>query len=152
MGEVGGQVVKCSWGKEGGGSQPSQDSHYGGGGGGGYNSNQGSSRYHQQQQHYGGPPPTSGGHHGGPQTPSWRRPKSAAATSAGDVQQPPICYADAAVLRKYGTAVPWRPSSSTTNVPGATRRRAVSRVKPFKKLKEEERKCKLGISVCENWR
>jgi len=99
-----------------------------------------------------------------PTTPSWRRPKSAAAisavlclyaaaaTTAGDVQQPPICYADAAVLRKYGTAVPWRPSSSTTNVPGATRRRAVSRVKPFKKLKEEERKCKLGISVCENWR
>merc|ERR1712130_113521 len=67
--EVGGQVVKCSWGKEGGGSQPSQDSHYGGGGGGGYNSNQGSSRYHQQQQHYGGPPPTSGGHHGGPPQP-----------------------------------------------------------------------------------
>ena len=29
-----------SWGKEGGGSQPSHDSHYGGGGGGGYNSNQ----------------------------------------------------------------------------------------------------------------
>merc|ERR1712037_822968 len=56
--EVGGQVVKCSWGKEGGGSQPSShDSHYGGGGGGGYSSNQGSSQYHQQQQHYGGPPP-----------------------------------------------------------------------------------------------
>ena len=38
--QVGGQVVKCSWGKEGGGSQPSHESHYGGGGGGGYNSNQ----------------------------------------------------------------------------------------------------------------
>ena len=38
--QVGGQVVKCSWGKEGGGSQPSHDSHYGGGSGGGYNSNQ----------------------------------------------------------------------------------------------------------------
>merc|ERR1719209_1810403 len=68
--EVGGQVVKCSWGKEGGGSQPSShDSHYGGGGGGGYSSNQGSSQYHQQRQHYGGPPPTSGGHHGGPPQP-----------------------------------------------------------------------------------
>merc|ERR1719285_842701 len=66
--EVGGQVVKCSWGKEGGGSQPSHDSHYGGGGVGGYNSNQGSSQYHQQQ-HYGGPPPASGGHHGGPPQP-----------------------------------------------------------------------------------
>ena len=33
--------MKCSWGKEGGGSQPSShDSHYGGGGGGGYSSNQ----------------------------------------------------------------------------------------------------------------
>ena len=47
-------------------------------------------------------------------------------------------YSDAAVLRKYGTAVPWRPSSSSTNVPGTTWRGAVSRVKPFKKLKEEK--------------
>merc|ERR1719222_331572 len=39
---VGGQVLKCSWGKEGGGRQPSHESHdhSGGGGGEGYNSNQ----------------------------------------------------------------------------------------------------------------
>merc|ERR1712029_322021 len=91
---------------------------------------------------------------------SRRRPKSAAvsavlclyAAAAGHVQQPPVCYADAAVLRKYGTAVPWRTSSSSTNVPGTTWRVAVSRVKPLKKLKEEERECKLGISVCKKWR
>merc|ERR1719153_1304805 len=52
--EVGNQVIKCSWGKEGGGAR--DDSQYGGGGGG-YNSNQGASQYHhhqQHQQHYGG--------------------------------------------------------------------------------------------------
>ena len=55
-------------------------------------------------------------------------------------------YSDAAVLRKYGTAIPWRSCSSSTNVPGTTWGGAVSRVKPFKMLKEE-RECKLGISV-----
>lgn len=55
-------------------------------------------------------------------------------------------HSDAAVLRKYGTAVPWRSCSSSTNVPGTTWGGAVSRVKPFKMLKEE-RECKLGISV-----
>merc|ERR1719341_2047929 len=89
-----------------------------------------------------------------PTTPSWRRPESAAvpavlclyAAATGHVQQPPVCYADAAVLRKYGTAIPWRSCSSSTNVPGTTWGGAVSRVKPFKMLKEE-RECKLGISV-----
>merc|ERR1712113_1103452 len=45
--EVGNQVIKCSWGKEGGGAR--DDSQYGGGGGG-YNSNQGASQYHHHQQ------------------------------------------------------------------------------------------------------
>jgi len=64
--EVGNQVIKCSWGKEGGGAR--DDSQYGGGGGG-YNSNQGASQYHhhqQHQQHYGGGQGPPGGHHGQP--------------------------------------------------------------------------------------
>ena len=47
-------------------------------------------------------------------------------------------YSDAAVLRKYGTAVPRRPRSSPTDVPGTTWGGAVSRMKPLKKLKEKE--------------
>ena len=57
---------------------------------------------------------------------------------------------DAAVLRKYGAAVSWRsPRSSSPNVPGTTWGGTICRVNSETVQKEQEMKCKCGISVCD---